>query len=124
MRQLILIAFAGGLGAITRYSIAIASKRFFTGSFPYGTLIVNISGCFLLGLIAALSTERIPQQLKIPITAGFLGALTTFSTFGNETAILIKDNQTHLALLNITLNLVPGILAAFAGMYLAKTISS
>ena len=96
-----------------------------TGSgFPYGTLVVNIVGCLLLGGIAeyALTHLSIPPEWRIGITTGFLGAFTTFSTFAWETARLIQEGEWERASIYLAVSLIGGLLAIFCGMKIADRI--
>ena len=120
-----LIVGAGGfVGAILRYGVnALAVGR--AGPFPLGTLIVNVIGCFGLGLLAAWLDERqdLPVELRLALGTGVLGALTTFSTFGVETLDLMRAGEPRLALLNVALSLVLGLGAAFLGRALIGSVS-
>jgi fluoride exporter len=105
------IGAAGFAGAIARYQVEGLVSRSTKAAFPWGTLVVNLSGCFLLGLVATLLTERfLPHpQLRSALTIGFLGAYTTFSTFAYETLRLGEDGARGLALLNVALSVVVGL---------------
>ena len=124
MMNYLLIAIAGALGAIARYSLSDISHKMLGWGFPYGTFIVNILGCFAMGFImkASLTTTLIPETWRIPLTIGFIGALTTFSTFSYETIKLLEDSSYALAMTNIAANVVLGIAATIAGMAISKLI--
>ena len=124
MMNYLLIAIAGALGAVARYGLSGISHRMLGSNFPYGTFIVNILGCFVMGLImkASLTTTLIPETWRIAITIGFLGALTTFSTFSYETIKLLEDGSYALAITNIAANVILGIAATIAGMAISKLI--
>lgn len=124
MTNYILIAIAGAIGAVSRYSISGAAHRALGTNFPYGTLAANIIGCLLLGFImkTTTSTTLIPASWRLPITVGFLGALTTFSTFSYETVKLLETSSYLPAVLNILANLIIGLLATVAGVIISKTI--
>ena len=98
------------------------SKR--RSTFPAGTLVVNLIGCFLLGGIGqyALTHLTIPPEWRIGITTGFFGAFTTFSTFSWETAHMIEDAQWTRACVYISASLVGGLLAVFSGMRIADRL--
>ena len=123
MVDVIYVAVAGGLGAISRYYLSGLAQRVGSG-FPYGTLTVNLVGSFLLGLImqAGISTDLMPRALRLALTIGFLGAFTTFSTFSYETLGYLEDGAWLTASLNVLINVVPGIIAVFLGAFLARTI--
>ncbi|BAZ97868.1 MULTISPECIES: fluoride efflux transporter CrcB [Dehalococcoides] len=124
MREILYIAVAGGLGALGRYSISGLAQRIFGDAFPYGTLVVNILGSFLLGFVmqASMNTDLFPRNLRLAVTIGFLGAFTTFSTFSYETLGYIEDGAWLTAGLNILTNVVPGIIAVFLGILLGRTL--
>ena len=123
MVDVIYVAVAGGLGAISRYYLSGLAQRVGSG-FPFGTLTVNLVGSFLLGLImqAGISTDLMPRALRLALTIGFLGAFTTFSTFSYETLGYLEDGAWLTASLNVLINVVPGIIAVFLGAFLARTI--
>ena len=120
----IYIAVAGALGALSRWGISRAGYRFFGTGFAWGTLIANVLGCFLLGFLMhlCLASDKISDTLRLAITVGFLGALTTFSTFSYETVNYIEDGSWALAMANITANLALGLGATFGGLVLARTL--
>jgi fluoride exporter len=112
----ILVGIGGALGSMSRYGIGIA---FAGSSFPYATLLVNVVGCFAIGL-ALPSLERVPllsPEMRLLLVAGFLGGFTTFSAFGYETSVLIRYNGS-LAATNIAANVVLGLAAVFTGRFL------
>ena len=120
--QILYLAIAGALGAISRFLLSGAAYRLLGSGFPYGTLCVNIIGSFLIGLVMqiGLNTDIIPQSLRTVITVGFLGAFTTFSTFSFETLNYIQDGVWGMALLNIAVNVIVCLLAVFAGIIIGK----
>ena len=124
MREIIYIAVAGGLGAIGRYYITSLTQKMLGYGFPYGTLVVNVLGSFLLGLIVqtGMSTDLLPRSLRLAMAFGFLGAFTTFSTFSYETLVYIEDGAWAMAGVNILTNVLPAIVAVFSGMLLGRTI--
>ena len=124
MLQTVFIGVAGALGALCRWGISRAGYALFGTGFAWGTLIANVLGCFLLGFLMylGLNTDRIPEAFRTAIAIGFLGALTTFSTFSYETIGYIDDCAWLLASLNIAANLFIGLGATIAGLLLAKTL--
>lgn len=124
MLKLMCIGLGGFLGAISRYSISKWVETRWEVVLPYGTLIVNITGSFLLGLIMTLFMEKGIEYpyLKTAITTGFLGALTTFSTFGYETMMLFEDKEFILAGVNVFANLIFGLIFVMLGILIGKTI--
>jgi CrcB protein len=113
---------AGFLGAISRYQVEGFIVRRTRGAFPWGTLGVNVSGCFLLGLLATLFTERLMPHptLRVAITIGFIGAYTTFSTFAFESLRLEQDGAAGLATLNVVVSVAAGVLAAWVGTVVGR----
>ncbi len=122
MREVLLIALAGAIGALSRYGISLAANRFISDSFPFGTLIVNVLGCFLIGYVMhlGLTTDLIPATWRVAITIGFLGGLTTFSSFSYETVSFIEDGAWALAGGNIAANVLLAIPATLLGLGLAR----
>ena len=124
MRQIIYIAVAGGMGAVGRYYITSLAYRLLGDGFPFGTLIVNLIGSFLLGFLmqANISTNLVPVSLRLPLTLGLLGAFTTFSAFSYETMGYLGDGAWVMAGSNILVNVLLGITAAFLGLLLGRTL--
>ena len=120
--QALYLFIAGGLGALSRWGLGGLAQRI-GDTFPWGTLTVNVLGSLVLGFIMqlGLSTDLIPQEMRIAATVGFLGAFTTFSTFSFETARYLEDGLWASGLLNIVLNVVLCIAAALLGMFLGRT---
>lgn len=124
MRTVLLIAIAGGLGAAGRYGISCFIANWLGDKFAYGTLAVNVIGCFLLGLLmhVSLSTDMLSEELRMALAIGFLGALTTFSTFSYETFKFIEDSQWSLALGNIGANVLLALGATILGLATGKVL--
>jgi len=122
VRELLIVAGAGAAGAVSRYVLSgwvyeLAGERL-----PWGTLVVNVVGCFALGcaMHASLATTSFSPDWRLAIGSGFLGAFTTFSTFSYETVREIERGAWGAAGANIALNLALGIPATFVGLYLAR----
>jgi fluoride exporter len=124
MRILLYLAVAGALGTLSRYGLGGLAQRIGGSGFPYGTLIINVIGCLVIGLVMqiATNTDIIPASARIFITIGFLGAFTTFSTFSYETVRFLEDGAWVSAFLNIGSNLGIGLTATFIGMLLGRII--
>lgn len=124
MREILYIAVAGGLGALGRYYMTGLAHRVLGDGFPYGTLIVNLLGSFLVGFVmqAGLSTDLVPRSVRVILTLGFLGAFTTFSAFSYETLGYLEDGAWLMAGVNVLVNVVPGIIAVFLGVLLGRTL--
>ena len=119
MNNLLLVALGGSIGAVFRYLISIFMIQVFGSSFPFGTLLVNILGSFLMGVIYALGQmSHISPELKALIGIGLLGALTTFSTFSNETLLLLQEGDWLKATLNVVLNLSLCLFMVYLGQQL------
>ncbi len=116
----------GGLGSLGRWLVSIGSQRLWPGAvFPWGTFVVNVVGCFLLGLLAQLFAHRmdLPVHLRVGLTTGFMGGLTTFSTFGNESIRLLETGPAWGAL-NVVANVVVGLGAAALGLWLGARMAA
>ncbi|WP_163328628.1 fluoride efflux transporter CrcB [Desulfurobacterium thermolithotrophum] len=116
------VGIGGFLGAISRFLISGFVQKFFGISFPVGTLAVNVLGSFLIGFLAMLFENIIAPEWKAVFITGFLGALTTFSTFSYETVILIQEGLYQKAFLNVFLNVILCLVATISGMTLFKLI--
>lgn len=118
MTNILLVGFGGFIGSILRYLasgyVQQASKSV---GFPYGTLVVNVIGCFVIGFLAQLAETRgvFTTESRLFIFVGILGGFTTFSSFGNETLNLARDSQMMSALANIGANVVIGLIAVWLG---------
>jgi len=123
MTKLLWIALFGGCGAITRYGISLFANQFL-GAFPLGTLTVNVLGCFLFGVIAFMpaTSGLFSPEIRPLFLTGFLGALTTFSTFSYEGLTLFNAGNNSTALLSIALNVFLCFAAVFGGSLIGKAI--
>jgi len=122
MQQVLLIGLGGALGSIGRYGIALGSRQLVSTSLPIGTFGANIAGCFIIGLLAPIivSTDIVPKAWQLPLTVGFLGGLTTFSSFSLETVRLFNTQDWRYAAANILANVFCGTGATILGMILAR----
>jgi CrcB protein len=119
---LILIGLGGFAGAISRYLVdGFVSERT-GGAFPWGTLVVNASGSFLLGLLFALTAERaiLPAEIRGPLLIGFIGAYTTFSTYMLESWTLIESGSYGPAIANLGGSVLIGLVAVVAGLVIGR----
>ena len=125
MIKFFLIGFAGFVGTLIRYWLSEILARKYGETFPFGTLAVNLVGCFLIGLLFYAGQERylVSHNARAIIFIGLLGGFTTFSALGLQTFTLLQDNQIALATLNIAVSNVLGLLLVWAGYMLAKVVS-
>jgi CrcB protein len=121
---LLLIGLGGFAGAISRYVVDgfVADRT--AGAFPWGTLAVNLSGSFLLGLLFAMTAERaiLPADIRGPVMIGFIGAYTTFSTFMLESWVLIENGSYVPAIANLGGSVLLGLAAVLAGLTIGRAI--
>jgi fluoride exporter len=122
MVKILLIAVGGGVGSVLRYWVQGLGQKLVEGSFPLGTLIVNVIGCLAIGFLnyAFSGPLLIRQEYRIALTVGVLGGFTTFSAFGWETFSLANDGQGLRAVLNLLLSVTLGFLAVLVGYRLAE----
>lgn len=124
MINLLAIFTGGGIGAVCRYLITQLVIKFAGTAYMFaGTFCANVIGCFLIGYIFGISMQKaelISPALKLFLTVGFLGGLTTFSTFSCEAFCFIKDGKMFQALLYIAASLIFGLTATYGGFTLAK----
>ena len=123
MLNITAIFLGGGIGAVLRYLTGIVISVYLKTNFPTATFFVNIIGCFILGFLFVFFIEKsqINPALKLLLTTGFCGGLTTFSTFSLEIFNMIQDTQYTTAILYIGTSLIIGLFAVFLGGYLCKT---
>jgi CrcB protein len=121
---LVLIGLGGFAGAIARYLVDGVVIERTGGGFPWGTLVINVSGSFVLGLLFAVTAERalLPADVRGPLMIGFLGAYTTFSTFMLESWRLAETGAWGLALANLGGSLVLGLVAVVAGLTIGRAL--
>ncbi|SET28711.1 fluoride efflux transporter CrcB [Thalassotalea agarivorans] len=117
------VAIGGAAGASLRFFVSEIMLHFFGKGFPFATLTVNITGSLIMGILYGMLEQGIiePSPTKTLLTIGFLGALTTFSTFSLDTFLLFQEGQTIKAILNVFLNVVLCIGAAAIGLFVVTT---
>jgi len=120
--RLTLIAVFGAIGTLARYGLQGVVQIRAASTFPYGTLLVNLSGCFLLGLIGQFTLKHlvISPDWRVAIAVGFFGGYTTFSSFGWETAKMLEDGEWARASAYVGASVVVGLLLSVAGIRLAN----
>jgi len=124
LQKLLLLSVAGALGTLARYELAGLVQRLAGASFPLGTFVVNVAGCFVAGLLWALFEARwaVTGETRIIVLVGFMGAFTTFSAFILETTELLRASQWFYAGLNLILQNALGISALFLGAFLGRSV--
>lgn len=122
MERFLWVCVAGAAGTGTRYLVAQWAGSRLGAVFPYGTLAVNVAGCFLIGLVMqlAVSLASFPVNLRFALTTGFLGGLTTYSSFTYETTKLAEEGAWGAAGLNFVVTTVGGFGAAVLGLGVAR----
>jgi CrcB protein len=118
------VAVGGALGALARYGLDRLIERRSFSLFPWSTFAINVSGCFVVGLVIGALVDRhhAPQWIRAALVVGFCGAYTTFSTFAQETLDLAEANDYSVALLNISASVIVGLAAVFLGNHLGRAL--
>jgi CrcB protein len=123
MRILLLIGTGSFIGGILRYSLSQFIQTKFLSTFPFGTLGVNIIGCFTIGIVFSLSERtNMSPEMRLFLATGICGGFTTFSAFSNETFSLMRNGQLFYASAYITSSILFGVFATFIGYSLLKLI--
>ncbi|MBH5389810.1 fluoride efflux transporter CrcB [Bradyrhizobium diversitatis] len=124
IQYILAVAAGGALGAVVRYLVAIGSGRAFGTNFPWGTLIINVTGSFLIGIFAALFATRwnLPQTARMFLTVGICGGYTTFSTFSLDAWYLIERGQTVTSAVYMIASVVLSVGALIAAMQFVRTL--
>lgn len=120
--KITLIALLGAIGTLARYGLQGLVQVRTDGAFPYGTLVVNLTGCFFLGLVAQFTLNRwvISPDWRVAVTVGFIGGYTTFSTFAFETAKMVEEAEWIRASAYIGASVIAGLFLSLAGIRLAN----
>ena len=118
------IAVGSAIGGVSRYLVGGLTQRLMGGTFPVGTLLINVTGSFLLGLILryGVETATLTPEVRAFLTIGFCGGYTTFSTFSYETVALAEDGQWTRAALYVALSVGLSVLATFLGFATAREL--
>lgn len=122
MTKLLLVMCGGSLGAASRYGVGLLAVKLWGPSFPWGTLIVNLAGCFLIGLLFALAdrVRLLTPEMRLFLITGYLGALTTFSSFALETVNAGRVGLMLQPVVNILVNNIGGLALTFFGIWLGS----
>jgi len=121
MKNILMIMLGGGLGATSRFLVGLTATRLFGAGYPWGTLAVNLTGCFFIGFLftAMERTQALEPATRLFLITGFLGSLTTFSTYALETISAARTAGVLQAVVNILAHNLTGLLLVVAGMWLA-----
>lgn len=125
MFSFLLIGIGGALGAMLRHGVNVSTMRVLGAGFPYGTIIVNIAGSFLMGLLIAWLARRMggsSNELRLFLATGFLGGFTTFSAFSLDAVVLYERGDIAQAGLYIAISVIVSIGALFAGLLLMRSL--
>lgn len=126
MLQYLWIGLGGFLGANTRFITQQWAANRWGSGFPYGTMLANVSGSFIIAFFLTLAGERLPisPELRLFLAVGFLGGFTTFSSFSFETFKLLQENGWQAAAINFAGNTILGLTGVFIGIYLARLLQT
>lgn len=123
MKYILLVGAGGFFGSVARYLLGQMVQGNIMSSFPFGTMTVNILGCFIIGIIYALSTRGLASpELRVLLATGFCGGFTTFSSFAYENMTLLQDGQFLYATLYAGISFFVGLIAAYLGVLAIKTL--
>ena len=123
MQRFLWICLAGAIGSGARYLVGLWTVGRLGAAFPYGTLIVNVGGCFVMGALMHVAlSQGWPVTLRAALTVGFLGGFTTYSSFNYETTRLLESGAARAASLNVLVTLLGGFAAGWLGLLLARQV--
>ena len=121
MRQFLFVAFGGGLGSVLRYGLSQIVQTRVSTQFPFGTLAVNILGCFFIGVLYAFAIRGgLSANSRLFLATGLCGGFTTFSAFSNETVTMLRDGQYLFAAMYILASIIFGLLATMSAIAIIK----
>ncbi len=124
MNHLLFVALGGGAGAAMRHLVGLWTLRLLGAGFPYGTLMVNVVGSFLMGVLVEMLALKFngPAGLRLFLATGFLGGFTTFSSFSLDVAVMAERGDVALAALYVAVSTAGGFAGIFLGLYIARNI--
>jgi CrcB protein len=124
MREIGMLAIAGAAGTLCRYGMSLMIQRWAGPGFPWGTLAVNVLGCFLFGLIFTITQNRaaLSETARLVLLTGFMGAFTTFSTFAFDTGIFLRDAKWLGAAGNFVAQNLLGVTCLFLGFLVGRQL--
>ena len=122
--NLLIISLGGALGAVSRFLLGNGLSRALGSALPYGTFVINIVGCFAMGLLMTIIVDRemLPAVWRLFLCVGFLGGFTTFSSFGYEALMLLTEGRLLAVLAYVGGSVVLGLVAAAAGVLCARAV--
>ena len=122
IKNFLIVGLGGAVGSMLRYAVQKFFQAQTAAAFPTGTLLVNIAGCFLIGILWSLVSRSLTwnEEMKLLLMTGFCGGFTTFSAFTLEGIGLLKENRTVLFVIYLTASVVGGLLATFIGIRIVK----
>lgn len=126
LASILAVAIGGAIGSVMRYAVGFAFLQRFGPGFPWGTAVINVTGSFAIGIVAEIATTRaigMSPFLRLLLMTGILGGYTTFSTFSLDTTTLFGERAQMLAIAYALGSVVVGILAAYAGIILARALA-
>lgn len=122
LERLLWVCLAGAVGSGTRYLVAVWAGEKFGTTFPYGTLVVNVAGCFLIAIVLSASRAWVPPNLRLTLATGFLGGLTTYSSFNYETVKLAREGAPTTAVLYFAVTTFGCLAAGFLGLLVGRRL--
>ena len=124
MSRFLLICLGGGVGTGARFAVQTLAAAALGTAFPFGTIMVNVIGSFLIGAVmyASMATSLVDPTLRLVLTTGFLGGFTTYSAFNYETIALVENGALGRAVANVAVTLLACLAAGFAGTALARRL--
>jgi fluoride exporter len=123
--RFLIVFIGGGLGSAIRHGVNLGIGRLLGNGFPYATALINVTGSFIMGLVAAYFAFKgdATQSWRLFLTTGILGGYTTFSTFSLDTALLYERGEVGLAALYVVLSVVMGLVGLFAGLAIVRSLA-